>query len=511
MAHPEVNSLCQTLLRLGLCSQPQLDDCLVGPSSGSRDLFLQTLERKGFLTSYQSSQLKKGDHSALVLGHYALLYHNASGSFARVYRCKDMNTGKMLGLKVLRSRFAKDPKAVHLFRREAELGKTLKHENIVPIYEVAQDGAEHYLSMEFVEGGNLRDFLKIRKKLSVEEATKCVLDVAKGLAYALDKGLTHRDLKPTNVLMSSRGVAKLVDFGLAGLDPAGGGNPAKVSEGNQRAIEYATLEKNTGCPRNDPRSDLFFLGAIYYELLTGIPALPRTKDINERAEFANYSNITSICTHLPDIPEGVVATLEKMLTVDPQVRYQKPQEVVEDLLSLMADYSVIPPLAGLTAKSTTMSPGPRATEVSTKAQVVDQLTIMCVESRTKNQEVLRAYFNKHTYRVLMLSDLSRAVQRVETQHPECVIVLEEGVEGGLFPAFSKLVKAVEAAPQLSCILVLQEKSLTDPKAIRISVPERIRVLSQPLSLRELHTTMRDCLRKSGHEPPPPRAKELKNP
>src|SRR5262249_51091654 len=159
--------------------------------ASSKEIFLQTLERKGLITSYQSSQLKKDEFSGLVLGHYALMYLNASGSFARVYRAKDLNTGAMLGLKVLRSRYAKDPKSIAEFKREAELGKTLKHDNIVPIYEVGQDQGEYYLAMEFVEGGNLRDFVNIRKKLSVEEATKATFDMASGLQYALEKGLTH--------------------------------------------------------------------------------------------------------------------------------------------------------------------------------------------------------------------------------------------------------------------------------------------------------------------------------
>lgn len=168
------------------------------------DHLLSDLERRGVLTSYQTGKLRRGETDGLRVGQYRLLYRNAAGSFARVFRGCSVEDGSMVGVKVLRQRLASDPRAVTLFRREGELGKRLKHKNIVPIYEVGQDGDQHYITMEFVEGGNFRDFIKIRKSFSAEEATKYVLDIAEGLNYALGLGLTHRDLKLTNVLLSAR-------------------------------------------------------------------------------------------------------------------------------------------------------------------------------------------------------------------------------------------------------------------------------------------------------------------
>src|SRR5262245_29731918 len=258
MSAPKVDELCRMLVRLQLVSEQQIEICLeqLGRKTFQPDDLLKCLENKGLLTSYQVGRIAKDEIDGLVLGRYKLMYRNASGSFARVYRACDLRTGKMVGLKVLRQRWSEDTKAVAEFHREAELGKTLKHENIVPIYEVGESNGQHYFAMEFVEGGNLRDFINIRKKLSPLEATKCLVEMTEGLNYAFLKGSTHRDLKMTNVLMSSQGIAKLVDFGLAGIadDERSGG------ESSQRALEYATLEKNTGVPRNDSRSDLYFLG-----------------------------------------------------------------------------------------------------------------------------------------------------------------------------------------------------------------------------------------------------------
>ncbi len=501
MASADVNQICQTLLKLRLVDQRQLDECLVGPAARSSEVFLQTLERKGVITSYQSSQLKKGDEAGLVLGHYALLYHNASGSFARVFRAKDLNTGQMLGLKVLRSRYTRNPKSIAEFKREAELGKTLKHDNIVPIYEVGQDQGEYYLSMEFVEGGNLRDFINIRKKLSVIEATKVTYEMANALQYALERGLTHRDLKLTNVLMNTRGVAKLVDFGLASLDP-NAQNDANVSESAQRAIEYATLEKNTGVARNDPRSDLYFLGGIYYELLTGVPPLPRTRSAEERSEFHRYANVQPVREHEPSLPIGVVAVIEKLMHINPKVRYQSAAEVVSDLRYLMDDYDTVPPLA---SKTFTLSPlnANGAEEASiTEAPATpagrDAPMVLCVEVRMKHQDVLRSYLNKHGYRVLMFSDISRAVSRVlNSNPPAAIVIMGDGIGDAALAGFQTLSKK-SAAESVTCLLMVSDKQSDLYDAASKSTTKSCRVLKQPLTLRDLHHEIRAGLIRTGH-------------
>ena len=501
MASADVNQIRETLLKLRLVDQRQLDECLVGPAAASSEIFLQALERKGLITSYQSSQLKKGDYSGLVLGHYALLYHNASGSFARVFRAKDLNTGQMLGLKVLRSRYTKNPKSIAEFKREAELGKTLKHDNIVPIYEVGQDQGEYYLSMEFVEGGNLRDFINIRKKLSVEEATKATYEMALALQYALEKGLTHRDLKLTNVLMSTRGVVKLVDFGLASLDPTAQ-NEANVSESAQRAIEYATLEKNTGVARNDPRSDIYFLGGIYYELLTGIPALPRTRSAEERSEFHRYANVTPVREHDPSLPIAVAAVIEKLMHINPKVRYQTAGEVISDLRYLMDDYEALPPLAGKTSTQTLAPTGGALEALQAETPPVPAANnapmVLCVEVRMKHQDVLRAYLTKHGYRVLMFSDISRAVSRVlNSNPPAAVVIMGDGIGDAAVAGFQTLSKK-SSAESVTCLLMLSEKQSDLYDAASKHTTKSCRVLRQPMTLRDLHHEIRAGLIRTGH-------------
>ena len=215
---------------------PQLND------SNSVESLLQILERRQLLTPLQTGRILKGDTEGLVLGKYKLLYRNASGSFARVFRAASVDDNRVVALKLLRERWADDPRTVANFEREARISQKFVHPNIVPIFDIGNEGRFHYFTMEFVEGGNLRDFMKIRRVLSPVEATRCMLQICLGLEYALKMGATHRDIKLTNILMNSTGVAKLVDFGLAG---AASPSQAGTSDDVQRALEYASLERGT--------------------------------------------------------------------------------------------------------------------------------------------------------------------------------------------------------------------------------------------------------------------------
>ena len=169
----------------------------------------------GILTNYQVERLVKER-----TGFFWRLQGLLSGrhrTFARViapYR----RTGQVVAVKVLRRRFSDNPEQASQFVREGELGCTLRHPNIVPIYEVYSQRFTHFFVMEFVEGRSLREFIKVRKKLDPIEATRLMIDITSGLSYAFERGLTHRDLKLSNILVSSRGQVKIVDFGLAAVD-----------------------------------------------------------------------------------------------------------------------------------------------------------------------------------------------------------------------------------------------------------------------------------------------------
>ncbi|HWL08081.1 MAG TPA: serine/threonine-protein kinase, partial [Planctomicrobium sp.] len=295
------------------------------PAGASASDLLRRLEQQDIVTSLQATKIARGEADQLIVGGYKVMYQNASGSFARLYRGARLDNGQMVGIKILRDRWSKDPTSVQMFLREGELGKRFKHPNIVPIYDVGSTKKSHYIIMEFVEGGSLRDFLKIRGKLAPVEALQYTLHISRALEAALALGATHRDMRTSNVLMSSQGVAKLIDFGLASESSPGGNDDLA------QALEYSTLESNTNAPRNDPRSDLFFLGAILYELLTGEPPYPRTKNRAERKLFSRYRDIRPVSSIDATLPPVVTAVVDRLLAVNPQQRYQSPTAVIADL------------------------------------------------------------------------------------------------------------------------------------------------------------------------------------
>ncbi len=438
----------------------------LGDDVGSEE-FLQRLLQHHHLTEFQAGRIRKGEFDGLVLGGVKLLYRNASGSFARVFRGASLKDGKIVGLKLLRERWAHDVETIRLFHREGDIGQKLKHPNIVPIFNVASEGTFHFLTMEFVEGGNLRDFIKIRGKLEPGEALQYVLDMARGLEYALRMGYTHRDLKATNVLMSSLGVAKLIDFGLAAdesvLNRIGG-------DEMQQALEYVTLEKGSGAPRNDPRSDLFFLGTILYEMLSGESPYPRTRDRDERKRFGRYRDIRSISTVVPTTPRVVAEIVDRLLVVEPMQRYQSPGDLIRAVENTLRQLGVDPvrPTEAVHAKPSDANGQP---------------TLLCLESRAKNMDAFRQYFTKHGYRVLIFSDVDRVMSRLKTQPPDCLLIMGDAYEDQVLDIVQHATH-VGRHTRLAVVAVLSKEYPADSVSQLPASPQTC-ILQQPVRLRDV--------------------------
>ena len=467
-----IDQLTHDLIQARLVTQQQIDDALIQVSSRTRtpDDLLKALEQSGHLTSYQTGRIRQDAADELVLGNYKIMYRNASGSFARVYRASRLSDGETFALKVLRKRWADDPMMVAEFRREAEMCQKLRHRNIVRIDEVQSERGYHYFVMEFVQGGNLKEFLQMRRKLSPLDATRVALDVAQGLAYAMEQGVTHRDMKLTNILMGMDGVAKLVDFGLGGADDRGSFT-SEDSEANARALEYGAIEKLPGSRRNDPRSDLFFLGAVYYELLTGQPPWPPTKNPEERRMTTRYTNIRPVRSVDPMLPNCVGEIVDRLLHPDANQRYQKPAELSLDLRRAINQLDET-----------------KATPTGQPAGSNGQPTILCVESRIKQQDALRQYLSKHGYRVMIVGDAERGISRLNTNPPNCLILMGDSIGNDIGEFFQQ---AVEKAAEKSVftIAVLSEKQ--QQLAKKLKSMDRARVLVQPLKLRELRETIEE--------------------
>ena len=463
------------LIQSKLVDSSRLQECMVRLQSRGQSIddLIHELELRHLLTPYQVAKLRKRDLEGLLLGKFKLLYRNASGSFARVFRGCSTDDGRMVGIKVLRSRWAEDPRKVLLFKREGELGKKLQHKNIVPIYEVGSDGNQHFLTMEFVEGGNFRELMKGRGKFSPMEATRYALDIAEGLEYALTLGITHRDMKLTNVLLSAQGVAKLVDFGLAGHDAS----QRLIDDEVDRAVEYATLERGSGAPDNDPRSDLYFLGAIYYELLTGKPPYPPSKNKNDRRQFGRYRDVQPIREVDPSLSLNITRIVDDLICVSPFDRYQNPTSVLRDLRTALGDQ----PPAGNDVAAPTVP-----------AKPVSQ-AVLCVEDRLRQQDSLREYFTKHGYRVLMLSDFERALTRLQSDPPKGLVLMGDSLGKDVLAAFDKAISTCRHAGT-AVVLVLSKNQRELKSAVADTENSRV-LFEQPVTLRSIRQALEEVWKK----------------
>ena len=278
----DAGSMADLIVSLGVADEFATKECMfeVGDKKAPASDLVLLMQRKGLLTPLQGGKLLKGDKTGYFLGGYRVLYKISSGTFGRVYRGDDPRSGQIVAVKVLRNKWTDNKQKVDLFLREGRVGLTLQHPNIVSILAVNQDQktGQYYIVMEFVEGGNLRDILTIRKKLEVDEALRMMEECAAGLAYAWTRGLTHRDIKPSNILLSTDKTTKLVDFGLAEMSNQaavqGQMEIARTSDKDEdvavdRTLDYAGLEKATNVPKGDVRSDIYFLGHVLYEMITG--------------------------------------------------------------------------------------------------------------------------------------------------------------------------------------------------------------------------------------------------
>lgn len=399
----------------------------------------QLLLRREFVTNYQLERLLKGERSGFFYGPYKVLYLIGTGTFARVFRAMHKENREVRAVKVLRNRFLNDRDARDQFCREGEMGRTLRHPNIVPIYEVASEAHQCYLVMEFIEGHNLREFLKVRR-FEPADATRLTLDICRGLDYAFQRGISHRDLKSSNVLVSSLGQAKLVDFGLAGADPnLSDAELAQIE--NPRTIDYAALERATRVRKDDNRSDIFFLGCLYYHMLTGKAAMEETRDRIARLSRNRLDSIVPIVQLVSDLPNDVVSVVHKAMQLDPSLRYQTPGEMVTDLQLV----------------SERLAAGDSGVQRDL-AQARKRRTIMIVEPNPNVQETLRSHFKEKGYRVLVTNDPQRPASLSADNKPpaDCVIFSTAGLGQEALEAFNHF-GDMPATKKVPAILLLATK------------------------------------------------------
>jgi len=459
------------------------------------------LLRKGIITNFQLERMLTGERLGYYYGPYKVLYMIGAGTFARVFRAVHRESGKVVAVKVLRRRHRDQVAQIEQFLREGRMGLELRHPNIVTIYEIVNDPRAPYLVMEFVEGETLREIIKIRGTFEPIHALRIMHDICSGLDFAFQKGITHRDLKLSNVLVHSSGRCKLVDFGLAAL--ADTSSPEAIADcPSARAIDYAALERGTAVRKGDHRSDIYFVGCIFYHIVSGRAPLVETRDRLMRLNVTRFVEMPSLGEVAPGLPESIYAICHKAMEFSPEKRYQNPGQVLADvdtaLKKLERELANPDKSDGKTASSKSV-----AAEVLEPEDILEGQgkTVLIVENRAELQDLLREKLKKRGYRVLVYSDPERALAKFspdESNPANCLILGATNLGNDALDAFNQFV-ADEHTKHLPAIL------LVDPKQQHIvrgaNTSDRHVLIPMPLKVRELREALVHLTSKSADTAP----------
>jgi len=286
-----------------------------------------------------------------ILSHYKILSKLGEGGMGVVYKAEDLRLGRNVVLKFLAPHLTRDAQALERFSNEAKTASSLDHPNICTIYEIGETEDERmFIAMAYYEGETLAQ-QAARGNLQVERAVEIATQIANGLACAHEAGITHRDVKPANVIITKRGEVKLLDFGLAKL--AGQQHLTKTGA-TLGTVAYMSPEQAQGLPV-DQRTDIWSLGVVFYEMLAG--KLPFEGEYDQAILYAVVNvDHTPIAKLRPDLPSNLAQVIDKALAKRPAERYQRVEDLLVDLKTPSAPHARTQALSKLSNLRKVFSP-----------------------------------------------------------------------------------------------------------------------------------------------------------
>ncbi|MGA8503774.1 MAG: tetratricopeptide repeat protein [Candidatus Sulfotelmatobacter sp.] len=283
------------------------------PSSGPRNARLQVA----------APMLQSGD---ILGGRYEILQMLGEGGMGAVYKARDRELDRFVALKLIRPELAANPSILARFKQELLLSREVTHRNVIRIYDLGDADGVKFITMEFVEGQDLRSLIQEKKKFPPEEAVELMQQVCRALEAAHTLGIIHRDLKPQNIMRDQTGRILVMDFGLARTVEGDGMTQTGALVGT---MEYMSPEQALGKDL-DQRSDLYSMGLILYELLTGKMPFKAESAVASLIK-RNQEQATPVSDHDQTIPRALSNVVAKCLERDPNLRYQTAGEFLQDL------------------------------------------------------------------------------------------------------------------------------------------------------------------------------------
>jgi len=306
-------------------------------SEGKRISLLELMIKNGYLTRSQIQRLGQDMEDSMYrpvqqIPGYQILGKLGSGAMARVFKAKQLSLDRIVAIKVLPRKLKENPEFVDRFYREGRAAAKLNHNNIVQAIDVGEAGGYHYFVMEYVDGKTVYDDLAAGKIYSEKDALNIIIQVARALEHAHERGLIHRDVKPKNIMLTRNGVVKLADMGLA--RETQDIEAAMAEQGRAYGTPYyISPEQIRGEVNIDARADIYSLGATFYHMVTGkvpfegsSPASVMQKHLKEPLVPPDHIN--------PNLSAGVGEVIEVMMAKKRSERYSSVKELLVDLESI---------------------------------------------------------------------------------------------------------------------------------------------------------------------------------
>ena len=292
------------------------------------------------------------------IGGYEILKKIGEGGLGVVYKARQLSMGRVIALKVLHEKWLSDDEFRKRFLVEARLVGRLSHPNLIQVIDVGRHRNQLYYSMEFIDGDPVEKMLDDKRVIPIVDSINIIMQVASALDYLASKKIVHRDVKPGNIMLTKKGIAKLGDFGFVKssldsiLSPEGEilGTP-----------DYISPEAASGDRTLDYRSDMYCLGVTLFHMICGTPPFNgSSEDVIEAHIFQAPPNIKDFC---PEAPNKLCATIYKMMEKDPDKRQQSFAKIIEELEEIRHS---IAPNSSLSAPTTHMNPIPVNTRMAKK-------------------------------------------------------------------------------------------------------------------------------------------------
>jgi serine/threonine-protein kinase len=303
------------------------------------DLLVNHLINANLITQWHADKIFDRKYKGFFLGKYKLLRHIGTGGMSSVYLAEHLLMKRQRAIKVLPKARVNDSSYLARFHLEAQATASLDHPNIVRAYDVDNDGDQHFLVMEFIDGKDLQTIVKQEGPLPLELACNYIAQTAEGMAYAHENNLIHRDIKPANLLIDDKGIVRILDLGLALYSD---GNKASLTVAHNENVlgtaDYLSPEQAVNSHKVDLRTDIYSLGCTLYFLLTGHP--PFTDGTLAQRIAKHQSTMPEdVRKDRPECPRDLVDICVKMMQKKPDKRYQNMREVAEALETWLVNHS----------------------------------------------------------------------------------------------------------------------------------------------------------------------------